>query len=122
MKYINNLILNLALDYIRNNADTLYICSDAPIFYTDLATMSLGSASININSFSLTKTGLVSGRRVSVLDTEVTTTASGDAIVIALADVSSVDLLYATTMNTATVINASIYSVQEWDIEFRSPV
>ena len=122
MKYISNTVLNTALDYIRNNATVIHICNDTPLSYSDLSSYTLGSATISISNFSITKLGITSGRRISVLDTAVTVSDSDSAVCVAIADVTETDLLYVTELNTVSVINGSEYNILEWDIEFRSPV
>ena len=121
MKYISSIVLNTALDYIRNNSDVLHLCNATPTSYSDLSSYSLGSASISVSNFSITKTGIVSGRRISVLDTAITVSASDNAICIAIADTVKGDLIYVTELNTTAVINGSEYNVLEWDIEFKDP-
>ena len=122
MKYINPLIQNVALDYIRNNTDVMHICDSAPTGYEELLLCSLGSTTMSISNFSITKTGITSGRRVSVLDTELTADSSGNVLYAAIADSSESELFYVAEINTVSIIASSIYEIKEWDIEFRDPV
>jgi hypothetical protein len=122
MKYISITVLNTPLEYIKNNANVIHICSSVPTAYSQLTTYSLGSASLNTSNFSITKIGVVSGRRISILDTEITVSSTGNAICVAIADTVEGTLLYVAELTTVSVTNGSIYSIKEWDIEFRDPI
>ena len=78
--YINNLVLDQALDYIMANATTLYLCVALPTDYAGLAALSIGSFAPGAgNLFTSSPTdGSPSGKQItSVVATDVAITTTG---------------------------------------------
>lgn len=116
MGYTNTILLDLLPEYIKNNTTIMHVCSALPTVYTDLASYSLGSVTMGISDFSNIKSGLTSGgRRVSVLDKEVTISLAGTIKYIAIA--SATVLFHVEESASTIVVAGDVYNILEWDLE-----
>jgi len=114
--YTNTLLLDLLPEYIKNNTNVMHVCSALPSNITELASYSLGSVTMGIAHFSNIKSGITTGgRRVSVLDKEVTITAAGTIKYVALA--STTVLFHVEAATAVDVVVGDVYNIKEWDIE-----
>ena len=122
-KWQNDLILDAALDYIKNNVTQEAVCSSQPTTYTQ-ATVTFKLAlktGLTTGSFTGPSDGDTSGRKLRVNEqASVTVDASGDATHIALC--SGTELLYVTTCTTQTLTSGNTCTVPVWDIELADAV
>lgn len=108
-------------------ADELYVCSDEPTSYAEIASMDLiGPVSLTPGAgngdFSI-GAGDVSGRKVTVAaqeDASVTTSGTATHVVLATGDGTDV-LRYVTTMTSQSVTSGNTANVGAWDVEIESP-
>lgn len=115
-------VFDQALNYIKNNATRLVVCSAEPTTYTEAnATYALADVTISGASFTGPAAGDVSGgRKITVgAQTGVLIDTSGTATHVALLDVSNSKLLHvATCTSQALVANGSnTVNVPAYDIE-----
>ena len=82
MKMVDQAAMDVALANIADNGDMLHLVSEAPTVYADVATYSLGSVALipgDGNGSYLIQAGVVSGRRLTMLQQTVPGTAEGVA-------------------------------------------
>ena len=102
-KYTDDVVLDEALDYVRQNATRLCLCEGAPANFTDATTLkgsggnALAIITINNTNFGASANGDVSGRKMPFNQlTGNTITEAGTLDHIALADNANSDLLHVT--------------------------
>ena len=123
-KTVADAVLDAALNFVKNNATKLHVCSTAPANYAGIAAVELASVVIDSADFTGPADGDTSGRKVAVnAQTGMTVTASGTAAHIALSN--GTDTLYYVTEiepDTALVDNdTNTCSTDAWDIEIADP-
>jgi hypothetical protein len=118
MKWQNDLILDAALDYIRNNVTQECVCNAQPTTYAE-ATGSMKLAlrtGLTSGSFTGPVNGDTNGRKVTVnIQSGITVDTGGAATHIALC--SGTVLLYVTTCTSQTLTGGNTVTVPAWDIE-----
>jgi len=116
-KWQNDLVLDAALDYIRNNVTQESVCSGQPTTYAE-ATSSMKLAiktGLTSGSFTGPANGDTNGRKLTVnQQASITVDATGDATHVALC--SGTVLLYVTTCTTQALTSGNSVTVPEWDI------
>lgn len=119
-KWSNDAILDAALNYVKNNAATMTVCSQQPATRTEaITTYALADVAVTDTDFTLGN-GDVSGRKVTVAaKSDVAVDTSGSATHIAI--VSASDLLYVTTCTTQSLTSGNTVSIPAWDIEIADP-
>jgi len=126
-KYQNDDMLDAALDYIKNNATKLTVCSSQPTNYNEAVNAPASSgyalADVVVDSTDFTHAaGDTSGRKTTVAQQsdiliDVTGTAQHIALVGTIASVNT--LLYVTTCTSQSLTAANNVTVPAWDIELR---
>ena len=122
-KSVANIVLDSALNYIRNNATQECLCSAEPTTFAQATTAyKLGiKTGLTSASFSTPTDGETSGRQITVnqesaIDVDIT----GWAGHVALCSGSA--LLYVTTIETQAVTSGNLCTIQPWEITILDPV
>ena len=116
-KYQNDIILDTALDYIKNNVTQISICNAQPTTYAQAtSTYKLAiRAGLTSGSFTGPADGTPNGRKITVNEqASITVDASGDATHVALCSGSV--LLYVTTCTQQTLTSGNTCTVPLWTI------
>lgn len=124
-KYQIDAMLDAALDYIKNNATVICVCSAQPTTYAEATTTHDGGASkyclakktgLTSGSFTGPANGVSSGRKLTVNEeAAITVDASASAVYIALC--SGTTLLYVTTCTSQALTLGNTVTVPAWVIE-----
>lgn len=119
----NDLMLDAALDYIKNNADLMILCSAQPTSYAEAtATYALADVAMASGDFTHAN-GDTSGRKTTVAaKSSVTVDANGTGNHIALVKTGTSTLLYVNTpaVNKA-VLTGDLVNFAAWKIEIADP-
>jgi hypothetical protein len=117
-KWQNDLMLDAALDYLKNNAVLLTVCSTQPTTYAE-ASATYKLADVTIDSADFTHSGgVINGRRTTIAQqADILIDATGDAQHIALC--SGAALLYVVTCATQSLTSGNYVTVPAWDVELR---
>lgn len=123
-KFVNDLIIDQALDYIKQNADQLVLTEGEPTDYTDATTdkgsggSALGETSVGTGDFTLAD-GDTSGRKVTVASQlGVSVDVSGTADHYAIVDDTNSDLLLVSTIsNSQSVTSGNTFDSSAFDEE-----
>lgn len=122
-KAVHNDVLDAALDYIKDNATKLCLCSAQPTTYTEaITTFMLAELTIDDTDFTGPADGDVSGRKLTLnaqATIEVLTT--GNCTHAALVDVLNTKLLYTKTTSSEALIDGDNTSTAAADIELEDP-
>lgn len=120
-KLVNDVVLDAALNYIKNNCTRMTACSTQPTTYTEgNATYAL--ADVTVASGDFTVADDTSGRKVTVAQkTGVTVDSSGTAQHVALLDVSNTALLYVTTATSQALTSGNTMTFNSWKINIADP-
>ena len=117
-KWQNDLMLDAALDYIKNNTTQLCVCSAQPTTYAEAtATYKLAlKTGLTSGSFTGPANGDTSGRKVTInQQATIAVDSSGTATHVALC--SGTALLYITTVTSQGLTAGNTVTVPAWDIE-----
>ena len=116
-KYIADLIMDAALNTVKNNATRAHICSDQPENYAGISSVELGVVTIDSNDFTGPANGDVSGRKLTFnQQTGVEIDTTGEADHLALSNGS--DTLYlVTTLEAQTVTDGNTATINAFDWE-----
>lgn len=110
-KFLNDIVLDQALNYIKSNANLVLLCSDQPTDFTDALNnyptgKLLGQGVVDATDFTV-QNGVSQGRRVTMsTQVGVAITTSGTVTHIALVDTVNQTLLAVTTI-TSQAVSAS---------------
>jgi hypothetical protein len=118
-KWQNDLVLDAACDYIKNNATQEAICSAQPATYAEAtSTYKLAlKTGLTSGSFTGPANGDVSGRKITKnAESSVAVDATGSATHVALCSGSV--LLYVSTITSQVVTVGNTCNIPAWDIEF----
>lgn len=117
-KWQNDLILDAALDYIKNNVTQLAVCNAQPTTYAEAtSTYKLAlKTGLTSGSFTGPANGDTNGRKLTVnSQAAIAVDLSGDATHVALCSGSV--LLYVTTCTLQTLTSGNTVTVPAWDVE-----
>lgn len=122
-KSVHNDVLDQALNYIKNNATRICVCSTEPTTYTEaITTYKLAIKTISSSDFTGPADGDTNGRKVtSNAHNGVTVDASGTALHIALCDSVNSKLLYVTTCTSQALTAGNTVNIPAWDVELADP-
>lgn len=122
-KSIHNDVLDQSLNYIKNNATRLAVCSAEPTTYTEaITTYKLADVDIDSSDFTGPSDGDVSGRKIRInAQGDVPVDSSGTATHIALVDVTNTKLLLVTTCTSQAIVASSTVDVPAFDYELPDP-
>lgn len=118
-KWQNDLILDAACDYVKNNVTQLCVCSAQPTTYAEAITTYKLAIKTGLTSGSFTgpANGDTNGRKITVnAANAITVDTGGSATHIAL--VSGSVLIYVTTCTSQALTGGNTVNVPAWDIEF----
>ena len=112
-------MLDAALQWVIDNSNRLYICSQKPTTYTQAtSTYALGYIDISSADFTGPANGVTSGRRITVDENTLTILTAGTALAYALVDTSTSKLCYPKGCPPYTV-EVGTATMSAWDIEIR---
>jgi hypothetical protein len=121
-KLVDNSVLDAALNYIKNNAILLVVCSDTPTTYAN-ATATYDLADVAIDDSDMTVAddgGAGGGRKVTIAEqATITVNHSGTATHVALCSADT--LLYVTTCTSQALVAANTVTVPAWKIQIADP-
>lgn len=123
-KSVNDLVLDAALNYLKNNVTRITVCTTQPTTYTEgNATYALADVTVDSTDFTVAN-GDTNGRKVTVgAQSSVLIDTSGTALHVALLDVSNSALLYVTTCTSQalTANGSNTVNIPAFDIEIADP-
>jgi hypothetical protein len=117
MKKQNDLMLDAALNYIKNNATGICVCNAQPTTYAEaITTFKLAIKTGLVPGDFVLADGVVNGRRVIIpAEALIPIDASGNATHVAL--VSGAELLYVTTCTLKALTIGNTVTIPTWNIE-----
>lgn len=117
-KYLNDSVLDAALNTIKNGAVRLHICDGQPANYAGIDALELAVQTIDSSDFTGPADGDVSGRKLTLnQQTGIEIETSGGADHVALSNNS--DTLYlVTTMTEQAVTDGNTATVNAFKLEF----
>lgn len=127
-KYINDIVLDLALNYIKGAATNFIPCIGVPVLYSEATTnfptgKRCGTTAVNSSNF----TGPVdatSGRKlITSAITGITVDVSGTVDHVAIVDTVSANLLAVVSLaSSLAVTSGNTMSIASFDINIQDPV
>jgi hypothetical protein len=123
MKWQNDLVLDQALNYIKNNVTQLAVCSAQPASYAEAtSTYKLAlKTGLTSGSFTGPADGTPDGRKLTINEQAgIAVDASGDATHVAIC--SGTVLLYVTTCTQQTLTSGNTVTVPAWIIRLADAV
>ena len=124
-KTVADVVLDAALNYIKNNGTRLCVCSTQPATYTDaITTLMLAIKTIASTDYTGPVDDAVdTGRKISAnLENGISVTNSGTAGFIAIADSVNSALLYVTTCTAQVLTAGNTVNVPAWKMTLKDPV
>lgn len=120
-KSVNDVVLDSALNYIKNNADLMTLCSAEPTTLAEaVTTYALADVAMVAGDYTLAN-GDVSGRKATVAaKSGVTVDTTGTGNHVALVDAGTA-LLYVTTCASQAVGSGGTVDFGSWKIEIADP-
>ena len=120
VKYVTDLSMDAACEYVKNNATEMYICSGSSNPASRAAAISAALASktgLTSGSFTGPADGTVSGRKITKnAESAVSITANGDATCVVLCSASAIISVNAMTLQNLTsggTVNVPAFIVTE---------
>lgn len=122
-KSIHDDVYDQALNYLKNNAETVYICSTQPTTFTEASsTYKLADVAVDSSDFTGPANGDTSGRKITLnQQTGVTVDSSGSAVHLAITDDSASKLLIVTDFTSQSVTAGNTLTINAFDLELRDP-
>lgn len=122
-KAINSTVLDQLLNYIKNNATRMCVCSAQPTTYTEaITTFELADVTMASGDYTV-QAGVTSGRRVTTAaKSAVPVDNTGTATHIALVDVSNSALLFVTTCTSQGLTASNTVTIPAFNLEVAAPV
>ncbi|MEO0166752.1 MAG: hypothetical protein ABIL39_11520 [candidate division WOR-3 bacterium] len=122
-KWIHDDVLDAALNYIKNNATRISVCSQQPANYTEAtSTYMLAIKTISSSDFTGPTNGDTSGRKItSNQHTGVNITNSGTATHVAISDSTNSKLLLVTTCTSQQLYAGNTVTIPAFDDEIADP-
>ncbi len=123
MKLIPDASMDLALAHIADHGNRLYLVSQAPSVYADVATYSLGFVVLTLgagNGAYTIQNGAVSGRRLTLAQQTVPGTGNGTANHAVIVDTAAGAIKAVTTApnyQMSNGVNQTVPSYDVWEIE-----
>jgi len=120
--FINDAVLDTALNYIKTNVENLYVCSAQPTTFAEASSTYKLGTKVSPATGTITN-GDVSGRKLPVTAiTDGTVNSNGTATWIALTDDSASMLLCAQELNASkAIVTGSPFTLTTFDIELPDP-
>jgi len=122
-KIVHDDVLDAALNYIKNNATRICVCSTQPTTYTELiTTYKLAIKTISSSDFTGPANGDTSGRKLtSNQHSGITVDATGNAQHVGFGDSANSKLLYVTTCTLQGLTASNTVTIPAWDVEIADP-
>ena len=122
-KSVHDDVLDSTLNYIKNNATRICVCSTQPTTYTEaITTYKLAIKTITSGDFTGPSNGDVSGRKLrSNQHTTISVDATDYALHIALCDSVNSKLLIVTTCISQLLTSGNTVTIPVWDMEIADP-
>jgi hypothetical protein len=122
-KSINSIVLDQALNYLKNNGTRLCVCSAQPTTYTEaITTYKLAIKTISSTDFTGPAAGDTSGRKITVnQQSGITVDTSGTATHVAIADSVNSALLLVTTCTSQALTQGNTVTVPAFKDEIADP-
>lgn len=125
-KYVNDLVLDAALDFVSSNASSLVLCDAEPADFTAATTDSptgVALGEIAVDGADFTKAdGDVSGRKITVAaQTGINVDVTGTVNHIAIVDATNSRLLLVTTTTAQAVSQGGTADTTAFDQEVADP-
>lgn len=122
-KSIHDDVFDQALNYLKNNAENVYICSTQPTTFTEASsTYKLADVAVDSSDFTGPANGDTSGRKITLnQQTGVTVDSSGTAQHLAITDDSASKLLIVTDFTSQSVTAGNTLTINAFDLELRDP-
>lgn len=125
-RFIHDNVIDAALNYIKNNADQISICSDTPTTYGTATTAGANRLAIKTELTSSDYTGpsdkVGGGRELAVAQhTAIAISDSGTATHIALTKSGTSELVFVTTCTSQVLSAGSTVTAPSWKIGFSDP-
>jgi hypothetical protein len=123
-KMVNDLVLDAALEYIRDNATQISVCIDTPTTYNESVTVDNKMMALHtLTTADMTIGNGATGRMLTVAaQAAITVTSSGtqNATHVCLA-AAAANLLYVTTCTSQALVNANTVTIPAWTITIADP-
>ena len=115
--------LDAMLNYVKNNATRISVCSSEPTTYAEAtSTYKLAIKTISSSDFTGPANGDTSGRKITVNQAaNINVDSSGTAQHVALSDSNNSKLLYVTTCTSQALTAGNTVTIPAWDIEVSDP-
>lgn len=114
--------MDLSLDYIRNNANQLFLCSGEPTVYSGVAALALGYANITSGNFDAVTNGSESGRALKLNQiTGISISVAGTMTFVSLVSSALQKLLYVFNATPTAVTIGTTVDTEVYSIEIRDP-
>jgi hypothetical protein len=122
-KSINSIVLDQALNYLKNNGTRLCVCSAQPTTYTEaITTYKLAIKTISSTDFTGPAAGDTSGRKITVnQQSGIPVDTSGTATHVAIADSVNSALLLVTTCTSQALTQGNTVTVPAFKDEIADP-
>ncbi len=122
-KSVHDDVLDSALNYIKNNATRISVCSTQPTTYTEaVTTYKLAIKTISSTDFTGPANGDSSGRKLTSNEhASITVDTTGTAAHVALSDSATSKLLFVTTCNNVSITASNTITISTWDVEIGDP-
>ena len=122
-KSVHNDVLDAALNYIKDNATRISVCSTEPATYADAITNNmLAIKTISSTDFTGPSDGDTNGRKIrSNQQANISVTNGGNAQHVALTDNANSKLLLVTTCTAQTLTAGNTVTIPVWDDEIADP-
>lgn len=122
-KFADNDMIDASLNYLKNNADRIFLCSQQPANYVEAnATYNLCTFSINSTNYTGPADGDANGRKVTVNQVSgVNATANGTANHVVLGISANTTIKYGTTCANQAVTTGNPIQINAWDVEIADP-
>ena len=118
MAFVSDTLMDVMLQYIKDNGNKLNICSAIPTTYTEaITTYMLANVTVDSTDYTLAN-GDVSGRKVTVAgQTGVTVTNTGTSLVAAITKSAGTLLLLHTTCTSIALTAGNTINTTSFDWE-----
>lgn len=121
-KSVNDVVLDAALNQIKNNCTRQVLCSQEPTTYTEANATYMLSQTTMVSGDFTNANGDTSGRKSTIgAKTGTTVTNTGTATHAALLDVTGTTLLYVTTVTSQALTAGNTVNIGSWKIEIADP-
>ena len=123
-KMVNDLVLDAALSYLKENATQLTVCKDTPTTYGNATTVDANMLAIHtLTTADMTVGNGATGRMLTIIE-QATITVDGSGAQTAshvCLIASAANLLYVTTCTDQALTSGNTVTVPQWTITIADP-